>query len=292
MKFWQSLALTEVDHLVEVARIAEEVGFTGVTVADHLVTPARVDSTYPYTSDGSLFWDPADPFPDPWLAIAAMAAETTRLRFMPYVYVLPLRDPFSVAKSLSSAAVLSGDRLALGFGVGWMEEEFELTGQPFAARGARADEMIEVMQKLMTGELVRHEGRFYRFDEVRMAPAPDRRVEIRVGGHSRRALRRAARYDGWIAVALPPDEMEELVTYAQKERQRIGRVHERFDVMVTHFPSGPGREEYDRYRDAGVSEIHVPPWRYRGITNASLDEKRRSLEEFAERYIVPLSARG
>ncbi|MBW2496681.1 MAG: LLM class flavin-dependent oxidoreductase [Deltaproteobacteria bacterium] len=220
------------------------------------------------------------------------AAETSRLRFMPYVYVLPLREPFSVAKSLSSTAVLANDRVALGFGVGWMEEEFELTEEPFAARGARADEMIEVMEKLMTGEVVRHEGRFYQFEEVRMMPAPSKRIEIRVGGHSRRALRRAARHDGWIAVALPPEEVEDLLAYAHDERRRIGRASERFDVMVTHYPSGPGLAEYERYRDVGVSEIHVPPWRYRGITKATTSEKRRSLEEFAERYIVPLSARG
>ena len=287
MEFWQSLALTEVDQLVAIAKIAEEVGFAGVTVADHLVTPREVHSTYPYMADGNPFWDPADPFPDPWLSIVAMARETTSLRFMPYVYVLTLRDPFSAAKTLSSAAVLSEDRVALGFGVGWMREEFELTGQRFEARGDRADEMIEVMQKLMTGEPVRHDGRFYRFDEVRMVPVPDRRVPIHVGGHSELALRRAARHDGWIAVQLPPEEIEDKMRVVERERGRIDRQGRPFDVTVTHYPTEPGPEEYARYREAGVTRIHVPPWRYRGITDANIGEKRRSLEEFAERYIVP-----
>jgi probable F420-dependent oxidoreductase len=289
MEFWQSLALTEVDHLVEIAKIAEEVGFAGVTVADHLVTPAEVRSTYPYMSDGNAFWDPEDPFPDPWLSIAAMARETTTLRFMPYVYVLPLRDPFSVAKTLSSAAVLSNDRVALGLGVGWMKEEFELTGQRFEARGERSDEMIEVIEKLMTGEPVRHAGRFYRFDEVQMAPVPKRPVAIHVGGHSRRALRRAARHDGWIAVTLPPDELAALVAIVEEEREKIGRGHEPFEVMVTHYPIEPGLGESSRYRDSGVTQIHASPWRYRGLTAADIGEKRRSLEEFAERYIVPMA---
>ena len=133
MEFWQSIAVMQVDHLVEVAKIAEEVGFAGVTVADHLVKPREIRSAYPYTPDGKPFWEADESFPEPWVSIAAIAAETTRLRFLPYVYVLPIRDPFSVAKAVSSAAVLSGDRVILGVGVGWMEEEFQLAGQAFAA---------------------------------------------------------------------------------------------------------------------------------------------------------------
>ena len=148
MEFWQSIAVTEVDHLIEVSKIAEEVGFAGIAVADHLVKPQEIRSAYPYSEDGIPFWDADEPFPDPWVLIAAVARETTRVRFMPYVYVLPMRDPFSVAKAVSSAAVLSGDRVVLGAGVGWMKEEFDLAGQAFEARGRRTDEMGDSLRSL------------------------------------------------------------------------------------------------------------------------------------------------
>jgi probable F420-dependent oxidoreductase len=293
MEFWHSVAaVTELDQLIEIAKIAEEVGFTGVAVADHLATPLRIGSRYPYSADGTPFWGPDEPFLDPWVLIAAMAAETTRLRFLPYVYVVPLRDPFHVAKAVSSAAVLSGDRVVLGAGVGWMREEFALAGQPFEGRGPRTDEMLEVVVKLLGGRPVEHHGRFYDFGPVQMAPAPRRRVEVRVGGTTPAALRRASRHDGWLGLVHPPDELERIVAALRELRARADRLGEPFDVMIAHHPTSADRGEYERYRDAGATSIHVPPWRYRGVDAPSLDQKRRSLEAFAERYIVPLGARG
>lgn len=289
MEFWQSIAVMQVDHLVEVAKIAEEVGFAGVTVADHLVKPREIRSAYPYTPDGKPFWEADESFPEPWVSIAAIAAETTRLRFLPYVYVLPIRDPFSVAKAVSSAAVLSGDRVILGVGVGWMEEEFQLAGQAFEARGPRTDEMIEVIDKLMTGQPVEYHGAFYDFDPVQMVPVPDRRVEVRIGGTTPVAVRRAARHDGWLGLAHAPKELEAIVVSIGRERERTGRSGEPFDFMIAHYPTTPDCAEYERYREAGATSIHVPPWRYRGLADPALDEKRRSLEDFAERYIIPMA---
>jgi len=289
MEFWQSLALTEMDELIELARIADEVGFAGVTISDHLVTPKTIETPYPYTQDGKPMWAPDDAFPDPWVLIASMAQETKRIRFMPFVYVLPMRDPFSVAKLLSSAAVLSGDRVVLGVGTGWMEEEFALVGREFRRRGPRTDEMLEVIAKLLSGETVDHAGEFYAFEGLHMAPAPGRPIEVRVGGHSRAALRRAARHAGWLGLSHTPEEIADAVAFLEAERRRLGRDEAPFDVMISHHPSNPDRGEYERYRDAGVDSVNVPPWRYRGIASLPLDEKRRSLEDFAERYIVPLS---
>jgi probable F420-dependent oxidoreductase len=288
MEFWLCLAHVEVEQQVEVAKLAEEVGFAGVTVADHFATPLRLDSRYPYASEGRPFWPPDEPFLDPWVSISALAAESTRLRLMPYVYVVPMRDPFSVAKAVSSAAVLSDERVVLGAGVGWMREEFALTGQCFEDRGPRADEMLEIVAKLLSGKPVEHHGRFYDFAPVQMAPAPRRRVEVRIGGTSPAALRRAARHDGWLGLVHPPDELARIVASLRALREREGRAGEPFDVMVAHHPASGDRGDYERLRDAGATSIHVPPWRYRGVDAPSIDEKRRSLEDFAERYIVPL----
>ena len=97
MEFWQAFALSEMDQYSDLAKIAEEVGFTGVTMGDHLVTPKWSDSKYPYTDDPSLLWDPDVPFPDPWQVISVMASMTTSLKFMTAIYILPLRDVFSAA---------------------------------------------------------------------------------------------------------------------------------------------------------------------------------------------------
>jgi probable F420-dependent oxidoreductase len=289
MEFWQSLALTEMDELIELARFAEEVGFSGITLSDHLATPREIATRYPYTEDGKPMWAPNDAFPDPWVSIAAMAQETTRIRFMPFVYVLPMRDPFSVAKLLSSAAVLSGDRVVLGAGTGWMEEEFALVDREFRRRGRRTDEMLEVIAKLLSGETVDHEGEFYCFEGVSMSPAPDRPIEVRIGGLNRVALRRAARHEGWLGLNHTFDEVAGIVAFLDAERARLGRSEGLFDVMIAHYPTDPAAGEYERYRDLGVDSVNVPPWRYRGLSSLPLDEKRRSLEDFAERYIVPLS---
>ena len=289
MQFWQSLALTEMDELIELAKIAEEVGFAGITLSDHLATPREITTRYPYTESGRPMWEPHDAFPDPWILIAAMAQETKRIRFMPFVYVLPMRDPFTVAKLLASAAVLSGDRVLLGAGTGWMEEEFALVDRAFSRRGARTDEMLEVIAKLLSGKTVDHAGEFYSFEGVHMAPAPRGPIEVRIGGLGRVSLRRAARHDGWLGLSHTPDELAEILAFLDAERARLGRQDTPFDIMIAHYPSEPGAGEYEGYRDLGVDSVNVPPWRYRGLASMPLGEKRRSPEDFAERYIVPLS---
>src|SRR5439155_1740265 len=154
-----------------------------------------LSTPYPYTPDGSPPFTPGTPWPDPWVLIGAMAAVTTRLRFMTNVYVAPARNPFLVAKQVGTAAVLSGDRVALGVGAGWMREEFEQLGQPFGDRGRRLDEMIEVVRALWRGGMVEHHGEHYDFHRLQMSPVPAAPVPIYCGGQSRRAIERASRLD-------------------------------------------------------------------------------------------------
>ena len=125
-----------------------------------------------------------------------MAAVTERIRFFTNVFVLPMRNPFPVAKQVATAAALSGGRVSLGVGMGWCEEEFDLLEQPFAGRGKRADEQLEVLRKLWAGGWVEHHGDHYDFPRLEMSPSLDAPVPILVGGISDAALRRAARHDG------------------------------------------------------------------------------------------------
>src|SRR4051794_23254716 len=199
MKFCFALSFSPLDEYLPLAKAADECGWHAVTCSDHVVNPKEISSKYPYTDDGSRRWEPFTQWPDCWVAIGAMAGATERLNFFPNVYVLPMRPPFVVAKEVATAAVLSNNRVALGIGMGWMEEEFGALEQSFAQRGKRADEMLDVMRKLWAGGWVEHHGEFYDFDALEMSPAPSAPVPVYVGGISNPALRRAARNDGFVS---------------------------------------------------------------------------------------------
>jgi probable F420-dependent oxidoreductase len=233
VKFWQVAAFAEPDQLLDVARGAEEAGFEGVLVSDHLFFPGRLASRYPYSEDGRPGFGPETPFPDPWTSIAAMAAVTRRLRFGTMVTILPLRHPLEVAKTVGTAALLSGGRVALGVGVGWIREEFETLGIDFASRGARTDEAIGALRALWAGGMVERRGRFFAFGPLQMSPAPGHAIPILVGGTSAKALRRAARLgDGWIGTGHAPDAAAALLDRLRALRREAGREAAPFETIV------------------------------------------------------------
>ena len=167
--------------------------------------PQKLDSKYPYSPNGTPVFTAETPWLDPWVQIAAMAAVTKTLRFVTGVYILPLRHPLEVAKSVASIALLSGDRVGLGVGAGWMREEFDVLGREFKARGKRMDEQIEVIRKVWAGGMVEHHGTHYDFPRLQMSPAPrvaaadpDRRPE-RGGVQARARLG-----DGWVGSGHAP----------------------------------------------------------------------------------------
>jgi probable F420-dependent oxidoreductase len=289
MQFWQSLAFTEPEQLIPTARIAEEVGFEGVLLSDHLFFPGRLESRYPYAEDGRPGFDGATPFPDPWATISAMAAVTDRLRFATLVYILPLRHPLEVAKSVGTAAVLSGDRVVLGTGAGWIREEFETLGVPFETRGRRYDEAIDVLRKVWTGRPVEHRGEHFPFDTLQMSPAPAKPVPLWVGGLSRPALRRAAqRGDGWIGTGQTPDEAAGFLEELARLRREAGRADEPFDALVP-LTTPPEPDSLARLADRGLTGTVSYPFTYSVGAGSSLDQKRAYLEDFAESVIRPLA---
>ena len=232
MKFWQVLSFTEPEQLVPLARAAEEAGFHGALLSDHLFFPEKLASRYPYSPDGKPGFDAETVFPEVWTSIAAMAAATTRLRFSTIVFVLPLRHPLEVAKTLGTLSLLSGGRVALGCGAGWIREEFDQLGVEFSTRGKRFDEMIGVLRTLWRGGMVEHHGRFFDFDRLQISPAPREPIPIYVGGLSPAALRRAARLgDGWIGSGHDPAELPALLRRLRELRVQAGRADEPFETI-------------------------------------------------------------
>lgn len=172
------------------ARELEDAGFASLWVSDHVVMPARIDSRYPFAADGRATWSPETPYLDALLALALVAGATTRVGIGTAVLVLPLRHPVIVAKELASLDAVSGGRLKLGVGAGWLAEEFAALGVPFESRGTRFVEAIATLRAAWTGQL--SEG-------VLSLPTPAHDVPVLVGGHAKPALRRAGSIgDGWL----------------------------------------------------------------------------------------------
>ena len=172
MKYTCSVAMSPVDQLVELARTAEEVGFDSIALPDSLFYMEKQSADYPYTPDGSRMWNPDTPWVDPLIAAAAMGAVTSTLRFYTNVMKLGSRNPLLLARQVGSVANLTNNRFGFGVGIGWAPEEFEWCGVPYAKRGARVDEMIDVIKLVLGGGMVEFHGEFFDFDKLQMSPAP------------------------------------------------------------------------------------------------------------------------
>jgi probable F420-dependent oxidoreductase len=271
MRFYVATSHRPVADLLELARLADELGFDGLAMPDHVFVPAAPVAGYPYSEDGRPPFDATTLWTDELVAAAAVLA-TTRLRFVTCVYVLPLRHPLVVARALATLDALAPGRVELGVGVGWMREEFETLGIDYARRGALADESIELMRKLWRGGLVQHDGPLYPMPALHFEPHPDQPVPVLVGGTSRRALERAARLgDGWVAMPAPTGELLET---AARLRELRGARDSAFSM---HTWADPGRslDDHRRLAEAGFDTFYVP-------TAGTRPELERFLAEVAE----------
>jgi probable F420-dependent oxidoreductase len=257
MELWLHAGLVPAEHLGALARAAEASGYHGLALSDHAVTPRDVRSAYPYGER------PADdaPFPDPWVTIAALAAQTTRLRFMTKVYLAAARHPLVVARAVATAAVLSGDRVALGVGAGWMAEEFAALGVEPALRQERLDEHLAVLRSAWSPGWSEHSGRFYAHPPLRVGPLPARPIPIYGGGEAPAALRRAAAHDGWLGAAYPPERLRALLARLQRARERAGTADRAGFAIVTGLAGAPTVAGCRSLAALGVTGVTVAPWR-------------------------------
>jgi probable F420-dependent oxidoreductase len=285
MKFTLSLAFCEAADLCTLARAAEHAGFAMVSLSDHVVHPREISTKYPYTHDGSLRWEPFTSWPDVWVSIAAMAAVTEHIRFTTSVFVLPMRNVFSVAKAVATAAVISRDRVALGIGVGWMREEFELLGQDFKTRGRRTDEMIEILRALWAGGWVSFHGNYYEFDELEMSPVPAEEIPIYVGGISERALYRAATLgDGWCSDIHTTDDLKRIIIELRRLRADSARAERPLQVLAA-CADAFDVDGYKRIGDIGVTQTMTMPWYIYG-GGESLEGKCDAIKRFGDDVIT------
>jgi probable F420-dependent oxidoreductase len=291
----------EASDLLALAPVAERAGFHLVAVPESVFFPEEVSAPYPYSPDGTRFWAAETPFTDPLLAIAAMSARTTTMRFVTNVLKAPLRHPLLLAKQVASLAVLTDERLELGVGSSWIPEEFAWLGTEKRTRGARLDEAIDILRVVCGGggpRWVEYHGRHHDFGRLMVSPSPSRPVPVHVGGHSDAALRRAARVgDGWISVQTTSAEAAEVVARLAELREAEGRSDDPFDVNVLCLDIVPGADGVegfaafaDQVRAAGMRPVfQVVPWFFAGGDPSDQQVRAESLERFGAEVIDVLA---
>ena len=286
MRFTYAEAMTDPTFYIPLAKAAEAAGYHAMTIPDSIAYPFESDSTYPYTPDGSREFLENKAFIESFVLTAALCAVTTRLHFNHFVLKLPIRPPALVAKQAGSLAALFDNRLGLGVGTSPWPEDYELMNVPYARRGKRMDECIDIIRGLTSGEYFEYHGEFYDIPKTKMTPAPSQPVPILIGGHADAALRRAARNDGWMHGGGDPEELDALLKKLAAFREEQGRTGP-YQIHVisidAYTPDGIKRLE-----DKGVTDVIVG-FRIPYITGQDtepLDDKVRNLEMFAENVIA------
>src|SRR5215218_3056404 len=266
------------EQLTEVAQRAEQLGFESLWVGEHVLTPVELAYRYPGATGKPPFL-PDSRFTEPFATLAHLGAVTTTIRLGTGILILPLHPPVGIARSIATVDVLSGGRVSLGLGVGWMREEFDAAGQDFTTRGRRMDEMLQVLDLLFTQERPSFAGEHYQLPEMGFEPKPvqEPRPPFLIGGSSEAALRRAARYgDGWYGGQEPPEQAATVVAELRRLRTEYERADAPFEITVL---TGWGRtfepELVAAYEEAGVDRMVVTPW-------ARSREALAAIEAFAE----------
>ncbi len=256
-----NVGVPSVDMIVHMAKTAEEIGLESLWTFEHAIVPVDYQSPYPYSADGKMGATPETNFVDPLIALATVAAHTKTLRLGTGVNILPQANPLMLAKQAASLDFVSNGRLMLGIGIGWLKEEFEALGVPFARRGIRFADYVEAMRKVWSGETVEHESEFLHWTNFKSHPVPVQDpLPLVIGGSKKNALRRVARYgQGWYAPAMSVDMVAGLLPALDEACAAEGRDRSEIEISTMYVPAmEPAGEAVPKYRDLGVSRLIIP----------------------------------
>jgi probable F420-dependent oxidoreductase len=257
--------------IVRFAQRAEALGYESIWTGDHLILPTAGTRQYPYTADGSFPLASTENFLEPFTLLAYVAAVTRTIKLGATVIILPYRNPIVQAKMLACLDVLSGGRLICGIGVGWLEKEFQVLQASYADRGPVTDEYLEILKILWTEDNPAFAGRFYAFDGIALYPKPLQKPypPIWVGGHTRRAVRRAARAgDAWHPTRQTPDFVARHLPDLRAEAEAAGRDPRAITISLKRSL---------HFTDIGLSDIVLRQsgGGLAGTTQEVLDDVRR-----------------
>ncbi len=262
----------EPDSTREFVTAADEAGIESIWTVEHVIWPTEYGSTYPYHSSGKMPGSHVVPIPDPLMWLAWVAGITSRVRLGTGVLIMPQRNPLLLAKEVATLDAMSGGRLELGVGVGWLREEYDAIGEDFSTRGKKADEMLEAMGALWTEESVTYRGDLVSFESVATNPKPVQSpLPVVVGGKSRAAARRAARFGtGFFVGPGSLDELESLLGVVAEECEKVGRSIDELEISSAwpgRVMEDPGRA-IEELSARGVDRMMVDAFR---IVRSGLD---------------------
>ena len=251
---------------VAIAQTAEAGGFESLWTVEHTIVPAGYQSAYPYSPTGKMPGPEDSDIPDPLIWLSYVAASTSTIRLGTGILILPQRNPIVLAKEVATLDRLSGGRVELGIGVGWLEEEFDALGVSFTDRGKRTDDYIAALRALWTQPEASHQGEFSSFDRAISRPQPTQvTLPIVVGGHSKAAARRAGRLgDGFFPGRGSHDDLAELIGVMRATAAEHGRDPDSIEVTAggNGALGSKALDEVKALADLGVRRIIVPPLAY------------------------------
>lgn len=288
MRFTYAETMCDPAFLAPLARAAEEAGFHSLSIPDSIMFPAATDASYPYVEDGGRDWLENKPMIEPMVLMAYLAGQTSRIRFTTFVVKLAVRPAVLVAKQAASIAVLSENRLSLGVGLSPWPEDFAVLGQPWAQRGARMSEQIQVIRGLMSGEYFEFHGQHLDVPAIKLCPVPTAPLPILVGGHADAALRRAAELgDGWMHGGGAPEDLPGLIARVTAIRKEARGTTDGFEIHAISLDAY-SKDGVKRLEDAGVTDV-VVGFRYPYTTEPdtqTLNDKIAALSRFADQMIA------
>jgi len=290
MRFSYAESMTDPSFYAPLARAAEEAGYHSMVIPDSICYPLHADSTYPYNPDGSREFLEDKPFLEPFSLIPALGAVTSRIRFATFVVKLPIRNPVLLAKQVTSTAVLTGNRLALGVGTSPWREDYDVLGVDWAGRGRRMDESIAILRGLAAGGYFEHHGAIFDLPPVKIAPVPTEPIPVLIGGHSDAALRRAAGLDGWMHGGGDPADLPCLLARLAELRRQVPAASNRpFEVHAISTDAYTV-DGVRRLEEQGVTDVIVGfRWPYAtGPDTEPLAAKIDHLRRFADDIITKL----
>ena len=290
MKFSVTLTFNPLEHLVPLAIAADEMGYHSVNIGDGLFYYDETSTDYPYTDSGARYWSAKTPFADPLALISAMGQVTRSVRFLVNVLKLPVRQPLLVAKQCGTVSYLTQDRLSLGVGLSPWPEDFTVNSEDWHTRGARCSEMIEIIRKVLSGDMVEHKGEYYEFPSLSINPVPAKPMPIVIGGTATPVLKRAARIaDGFVSPNVTTEEIGKMISEINGYRAEYGRERELFEFISTAIDAYD-LDTHKRLQDIGVTEACVMPWMfYGGKFKSDMELKVDSMKKCMDEVATKLS---
>jgi probable F420-dependent oxidoreductase len=279
--------MIEGEKIARVARRAEELGYDSLWVSDHIIFPAELRSPYPYSPDGKLPLDPANPLLEPFTVLSYAAAVTKTIKLGTSVIIVPYRDPLVTAKIVSSLDVLSNGRFIFGVGVGWLDEEFRALRQNLRDRAAQTREALLAMKSCWTQEDPEFHGKFFDFSGIKFSPKPKQKPHppIWFGGNSMPALKRTVELGtGWHAVWMTPEEVKDTAAILRDLCAKAGKNFNDFPISINVNHKVPLTvENVKKYEAAGVSMLFIPRF-----FQSDVDDMIKNMETFAREVKEPV----